>query len=133
MNRMIHKLIQYLATGPALFFFQFNTHSVGAVKSHFNTRKKTHQQDSKDKPDNDAYFKHGGVKIEKDNGGRKSKVEFLISRNNEFTDYFFCFFAGMFELIIHDDFMKLGFKGKFIGRFIYPGIKTFGGFRTPFL
>lgn len=63
MDRMIDKLVKDLATAASLFFFKFNAHTVGAVKSHFNTSKKTHQHDGKNKPYNDAYFKHGGVKI----------------------------------------------------------------------
>ena len=38
-----------LCGGAALFFFNFYIQAVGAVKSHFNTGKKTHQHQGNDK------------------------------------------------------------------------------------
>ncbi len=68
----------------ALFFLQLNTQPVGAVKSHLNTGKKTHQQQGKQEPYYGLPFHHA-VKIEKKPHqtfpGGKAVVKFTIGRN----------------------------------------------------
>ena len=65
---MIDELIQYLAACSSLFLFQFNAHFIGAVISHFNAGKESHEQDSDNEPDYNTGFIHWAVKIVK--GGR---------------------------------------------------------------
>jgi len=48
-GRVMEETGKDLCGGAALFLFNFYVQAVGAVKSHFNTGKKTHQTKSKDK------------------------------------------------------------------------------------
>ena len=48
-GRVMKETGKDLCGGAALFLFNFYVQAVGAVKSHFNTGKKTHQQQSNDK------------------------------------------------------------------------------------
>src|SRR5258705_7272347 len=48
-GRVMKETGKDLYGGAALFFFNFYVQAVGTVKSHFNTGKKTHQQQGNDK------------------------------------------------------------------------------------
>ena len=65
MHRLVHKLIQNDPARFSLFFAKLNTHAVCAVKCHFDAGKKSHQQQRKDKPNDNAQIHISLVKIKK--------------------------------------------------------------------